>query len=317
MNEIQQDESPTPTRRGPWRLFRRLNSPRGRVTLAACVALIGIGAALWSVTSHKRGNAAVAESIITFEDRLEFFGLTPDSIAPIPEDDFRPLDSPEDVDDAMQEMESLIVGQTGDIEGLRSLPIETQRSFAHAATLSIAPFLTGDLDQLLHNVELLGGVQPATDEEWNSLRFRWKYNNDRMKFAAIAPSHSYALLYQTQNAHVDRFEHMQAMYRIGIEEPGGHRSKTFERFPEVAEWDSRKHPLDAYEARVPVQLLMKMKGDTRLGMLGMVMAQNPTTGQWQPVLIRLFHDDKNNPKFQNVTEVREYMDYMPSNLWMQ
>jgi len=285
-----------------------------RSIVAGSIAIIGIAAVAW--TFWGRHPAAPRREPANLEEKLAMFGLSRDDISPIPDTAFSTIHNADDVDLAMSQMQERLAHLTGGVDGLGSLPVEVQQSFARAATLAIAPFLTGDMDQLIKNERLLGGALPDSDEAWRRLRFRWEHNNANMDFTSIAPDWCQAIVRRRVDVGTDRFGHLKAGYQIGMKKPGAHTTRTTERFPNIAHWDKDGQALDVYEARVPIKILMKKSGDTRLGMIGVSLAQNPETGQWQPAEIRLYHDDSNNPEFRSIDEVRAYMDYMPGNLHM-
>lgn len=294
----------------------RIKQLRPRVVAAVVFALIGLGAAIWTLAPSGAQNAKVAGRATRYEERLDYFGVQRDEIAPIPDDEFERITSPAAVASTMTRVQLHFESSSQQVEILAAMPADSRLAFSKSAALALAPFLLGDLDQHLKNVETLGGTQPQSEADWNSVRFRWKYANELMAFTALAPDRAEVVVRRTADTPLDKLDHIRTGYRFGMKDPGGDATRTTARFPEISNWDKEDSGLDVFMARVPVHILMKKSGDTRLGIIFVSMAQNPKTGAWQPAEIGIYHDDVNDPVFRSIEEVDAYIEYMPATLWM-
>lgn len=292
------------------------------------LVLVGVGLTVvvvavtgWLAVQRSRHQHAVVQRLEAgAADIMADLGITPDQVHPIPDEAFVPYADGEEVAALMPGLRERFFARSATTPGLGDLPAETRRAFAEAAVLSLEPFLAGDFDMHMRHVEKLGGALPDTDpdpeEAWRRVRFRWGYNANRFVFTALAVDRAEVIVYRTPDQPADRFHAIRLGYRLGWLKPGGHPTKTTERYPGLKGWDEEGAGLAVYEARVPVEFFLKKLGQTRQGVLGVGMAQNPETGQWQPAIIRFYHDDTQNPEFRSEEEVKAYIKNLPGNLWM-
>lgn len=252
-----------------------------------------------------------------YEERLATYGVSLESVNPVTDDELVPMSEFSDPSTLIAALEERFIQGAGAVAGLRSRSIESQRSFATAAALAISPFLTGDLDQLLDHVALLGGTLPVGDDQWRTLRFGWTYNQDRMDILGVAPMRAGVVAAIANTQGDDGFEYMREALRIGMKNPVGHMTGTELRFPDVKKWETMRPAPDAFLARVPVQLKVAKTGEVVLGVIGMVMVFETSSGRWQPALIYFTHDDPKQPRFHSSVEADQYLKDSPGNLHMQ
>lgn len=307
----QYSDSPDPRRRprfwlSDWRLIA-----------AGSFALLGVGAGVWTMVRPAHTEHVEIDRAARSQRIFEHLGIADQPVTPVPDDGFIAMRSPAAFSDVLPRLRELFEERAAGVEILRDMPSDVRAGFAEAAVLAISPYLLVDFEMHLAHIDLLGGVPPRADpEDLRSVRFRWEHAHSRMGFTAIAPEFADVVVRGTRSEPPSKFAHIEIGRRFGMQEPGGSTTRTPHRYPGVAGWDKPDKALDAFFAHVPVKIHMKKAGDTRLGVIGVSLARNPETGGWQPVELRLFHDDANNPSFQTLEEVEAYLDFMPANLWM-
>lgn len=284
-------------------------------------ALLVVAAGVWVTVGRARHTHA---RTVRAEERramlMDMVGMSEDNVVPIPNGSFVEFSDTGGVEEVMPALEERFFIVSAQTPGLGKLTGESRRAFAEAAVLALEPFLADDFEMHMRHVEQLGGTLPDTDpdpeEAWRRVRFRWEFNSNRFVFTALAADRAQVDVRRTPSQRKDKFSYLKAGFDIGMAEPGGHTTKTTERFPGLKGWDEDGAGLAVYEARVPVRFFLKKLGQTRLGMLGVGMAQHPETGLWQPAEIRFIHDDAQDPEFHSREEVEAYMEILPGNLWM-
>lgn len=300
---------------------RRVRLPWNPLVAGAAVALIGVGAVIWSISSHTRAPSRVLSfGNLSHDELVEHLGVDPGSIVEIEDSQFTPLESRADVDAAMLEMEAVLITRAAVTPGLREAGADVWREFAHASALAIAPFLTGDLDHLDVNVQTLGGV--ALDSEKDRARLQSLWN--LMRFPAAAPSRVEIAdgRIESRNDAVrigDLLEGKRLALRMGMRLPGGRMTTTGGRFPLVARWDAIAAPLPAYECVLPVRLEVVRSGRVRVASIGIVMAREPERGLWQPALLVLRFDQTGDKmEFHSEEELTKYaIANRPGNLHIE
>jgi len=289
------------------------------------VALVGVGAVIWSISSYT-GNASTVLSLGTtdYDALLDRLDVDPASVVDIDESEFIPIQGRDDVDDVIHEFETTLVARAAATLGLRDAGFETWREFASATAQILAPFLTGDLKQLNENILALGGVALDTEEAQARLQSRWNVFTNTMRFTTAAPARVEIVdgRIESRNNAVrpwDVFDGKRLALRMGMRIPSGRISTTGSRFPDVAAWDATDAPMEAYEAVLPVRLKHLKDGRVRLASIGVVMAREPIGGRWQPTMIILRFDQVGDQmEFHSQEELIQYaINHRPGNLHMQ
>lgn len=292
---------------------------------AVVVALVGVVAVIWSMSSYT-GNASTVLSLGTADHDalLARLDVDPASVVDIDESAFIPIQGLDDVDEVMREFEMALIARAAATPGLRDAGIETWREFAGASTRIMAPFLTGDLNHLNENILTLGGAAPDTEEAQARLQSRWNVVTNTMQFTTAAPARVEIVdgRIESRNNAVrpgDAFDGKRLALRMGMRIPGGQMSTTGSRFPDVAAWDATDAPMEAYEVVLPVRLKHLKDGRVRLASIGVVMARGPIGGRWQPTMIILRFDQAGDQlEFHSQEELIKYaINHRPGNLHMQ
>jgi len=295
--------------------------PRLLVLTGAALAVMAVSVAGWiAVRRSQHQHMHVQRLEERAQNIMADMGITPDQIRPIAEEAFVGFSDGDGVSKLMPALTDRFFALSAQTPGLGDLPTETRRGFAEAATLSLEPFLADDFDMHMRHVQQLGGSlpneSPDPQEAWRQVRFRWGFNSNRFTFTALATDRAEVVLHRTPDQPADKFSGNKLGYRLGWLLPGGHISKTTERYPDLKGWDEDGAGLAVYEARVPVMFFLKKLGQTRQGVLGVGLARSPETEQWQPAVIRFYHDDTQNPDWRSREEIEAYLENLPGNLWM-
>lgn len=292
---------------------RRLRSQRSRATARLVAAImffiLAASAVFWWIAPWPIGGAHSTDhdheeaGLAIFDDVV---------VHPIPEDDFRPLSSVQDVQDAMKELERQLVQQVRAVDDLSSLPVEDQRSFARTAAEKVTPYLTGDFDTYFNQIALFGGT-PPNPSSIKGVELAWRAKSPMLKFASIALEHAQTRRLPGQQTKQAFMQDVRDMFAMGIERPSIASSVNHNFYPAVADWRAKK--LDAFEVRVPIRLTTAVKDkELRTVMIGVAFAQNPATGQWQPVETRLYYSKSKEPIPTSQAKMRERSKRTPGTL---
>lgn len=304
---------------------RWIHLRRNPLVVGIAVALIGVGAVIWTFSSSMENSPRVLSlGTSDHEALLAHLGVDPASIVGIEGSQFTSLGSREEIDEVMREFEAALIARASATPGLREAGLDAWRAFAHTSALAMAPFLTGDLDHLNENIRSLGGVAPDSEEAQARLQSRWNVMTNTMRFTAAAPVRAEIAdgYIESRNDAVrvgDFLEGKRMALRMGMRIPGGKISPTGTRFPAVARWDASDAPMEAYEAVLPVRLKILRTGGVRLASIGIVMAHEPAGRRWQPALIILRFDQAGDKmEFHSEEELTRYsIKYRPGNLHVQ
>jgi len=286
------------------------NRESAKFVAALVFALVAIAAVVWRVAPWRVTGVQAVNHEHEALDRPTANGV---AVHPIPEEDFRQLSTAQDVEDSMSELERRIALQAGSVDGLSLLPIADQEAFAHAVAQKFTPYLTGDFNAYVGQFEMFGG-SPVDPSSMKGPQLAWEALSPMYRFASIALDRAQVRGFPDGKMKGTMAQDFKYMRELGIETPNISASLNGGAYPAVAEWKNKG--LDAYEVRMPIRLTPVVREEAlRLAVIGVAFAQNPATGQWQPVETRLYHGTSKEPMPTSPTaEGFARLKYTPYNI---
>jgi len=251
-----------------------------KLLIASCVALIGVGAVVWSGVRLFGGQGAT----IAGADSLP-------ELPPEYRDGPALIPATEDTPGAI-ELDTVRASLDHTVESKRdvfaNVGAEAQRKFADAAWLAMAPILTGSFEQYLESARLLGadpGELAGSDDgsHFSLVRKRWESTQRHNPVVALLSEEVAIETLVSHGVKRSAFQDTMRLMRTGFDSMGYTSSKNL--YPGVENFVSKK--LNAVELRCLVE--MEIDGKRHEAVLGVGLAWDPKERRWQPIERRYYN----------------------------
>ncbi len=279
------------------------SAPRLRIRpvtlLAGLFALSGLVAAWWAIRPDLglgRGVRVVGgmlpEGAIHHDTPLR----APAAAAgALPDYTFRELDNPEDARVALRDLADRVSARSLAVAGLATLSDEERAGYADRVSAVLEAFLIDDTDHFLSITEMFDRGEPLTEERKEEIIQSWRNGVEHFGLAPIAIEHAETTVFRDASGARQLQDDFTGIMRLGIKRP-----RMVTRVAGTIPWRDKAR---SYETRVPV-LISDGEGGRRVALVGIILAQDPSSGQWRTVETRVMHEGSDAHRGMSEAELR-------------
>lgn len=243
-----------------------IGSNNTRLIAAMVVALIGVGAVVWT--------------------GIRLFGGQPSVASALPQLAPEDVDGPRFYEDdpagdavALDTLRISLKDSTIRSNTLDRFSGEAKSTFAEAAWAAISPILSGSFEEFVQSTQTLGDPVDVDDK----LKKSWSLFTNQNAVDSIASEEIVIEMFAIDGQKRSLYEDGKRLIRTGYGGIATHIND--DRYSDVASYNSRS--LDVVEVRSLVK--MKNKGKLFDAVVGVAMAWDPIKRRWQPVEFRVYH----------------------------